>query len=401
MNVDAQLPEDEEEMRKRMDQLENVEEGLEEAPVEEEEEEDVSKLLSAIKKEPTILKKSRNLFKKAIQPNTYTRGNNDWYYNCGHVLKSKLSFIPDDLLKKFIVEHILEELNLDDTISILNHIISINRQKILQERARNPAEYEFDQLMEDYYETCILRGNKMEGIILISNNDKATLFIKNKEQNVWVQGGTTDASYFKTDITRQNVINKDNDLSIVIGFITSMKRNDYSSRIFKTKKLEKGSIAARCDQASRAKTIENLVLILTPEKLRDILELLPGEKSKEYTEYSLRNELSEIIKEEKKLTESISIKKLLRILGYDYKTFVDGLAKKNIDFTLTDDKLIKLFVNRIHIDNTEPFSIQNNRETTETELCIFQEMLLRFFNHNTEDGRRWFLTPLQVKINNI
>jgi hypothetical protein len=180
-----------------------------------------------------------------------------------------------------------------------------------------------------------------------------------------------------------------------------MKRNDYSSRIFKTKKLEKGSIAARCDQASRAKTIENLVLILTPEKLRDILELLPGEKSKEYTEYSLRNELSEIIKEEKKLTESISIKKLLRILGYDYKTFVDGLAKKNIDFTLTDDKLIKLFVNRIHIDNTEPFSIQNNRETTETELCIFQEMLLRFFNHNTEDGRRWFLTPLQVKINNI
>lgn len=410
MNVDAQLAEDvdsevgkadEERMRDRMDQLEDVEERVEEALGEEVEEEDVRKLLSAIKKEPTILKKSRNLFKKAIQSNAYTRGNNDWYYNCGHVLKSKLSFIPDDLLKKFIVEHILEELNLDDTISILNHIISINRQKILEDRARNPGEYEFDQLMEEYYENCILHGNKMEGIILISNNDKATLFIKNKDESIWVQGGTTDASYFKTDITRQNVINKENDLSIVIGFITSMKRNDYSSRIFKTKKIEKGSIAARCDQASRAKTIENLLLILTPEKLRNVLQLLPEEKSNEYTEYNLRDELSAIIKEEKKISESISIKKLLRILGYDYKTFVEGLAKKSIDFTLTDDKLIKLFVNRIHIDNTQPFSIQNNRETTETELCIFQEIILRFFNYNNEDGRRWFLTPLQVKINNI
>jgi hypothetical protein len=108
-----------------------------------------------------------------------------------------------------------------------------------------------------------------------------------------------------------------------------------------------------------------------------------------------------IIEQEKKMSESISIKKLLRILGYEYKTFVDSLAKKNTDFTLTDEKLIKLFINRIHIDNKEPFSIKNNRETTETELCIFQEMLLRFFNVKGEDGKRWFLTPLQVKINSI
>ena len=375
-----------------------VEEQLEE---EAEEEEDVSKLLSAVRKEPTILKKSRTLFKKAIQSNTYTRGNNDWYYNCGHVLQSKLSFISDDLLKRFIVAHILEELNLEDTISILNHTISKNRRKIIEERQGNPVEYEFDELMEEYYENCIVRGNKMEGIILISNNDKATLFIKNREQNIWLQGGTTDTTYFKSDITVKNVINKDNDLGIVIGFITSMKRNDYSSRIFKTKKLEKGSIAARCDQASRAKTIENLLLILTPEKIKEILDLLTEDKKNEYTNYSLRDELSAIIEDEKKLTESISIKKLLRILGYEYKTFVEGLAKKNIDFTLTDDKLIKLFINRIHIDSTQPFSIKNNRETTETELCIFQEMLLRFFDSNGNEGKRWFLTPLQVKVNNI
>jgi superfamily II DNA or RNA helicase len=365
------------------------------------EEEDVSKLLSAVRKEPTILKKSRNLFKKAIQINIYTRGNNDWYYNCGHVLKSKLSFIPDDLLKRFIVAHILEELNLEDTLSILNHTISVNRDKIIEERAKNPVEYEFDEIMEDYYENSIIRGNKMEGIILISNNDKSTLFIKNNKNNIWEQGGTTDASYFKSDISRQNVINKDNDLGVVIGFITSMKRNDFSSRIFKTKKLEKGSIAARCDQASRAKTIENLLLILTPEKIREIIDLLQEEKKIEYINYNLRDELSMIIEQEKKLSESISIKKLLRILGYEYKTFIDSLAKKNTDFTLTDDKLIKLFINRIHIDNTEPFSIKNNRETTETELCIFQEILLRFFNVKGEDGKRWFLTPLQVKINSI
>jgi superfamily II DNA or RNA helicase len=399
MNIGAQLAAEDLESE-ALKESEVVAEEVEEQ-LEEEEEEDIGKLLSAVRKEPTILKKSRNLFKKAIQINIYTRGNNDWYYNCGHVLKSKLSFIPDDLLKKFIVAHILEELNLEDTLSILNHIISVNREKIMREREKNPVEYEFDQLMEEYYENNIVRGNKMEGVILISNNDKSTLFIKNKEKNIWVQGGMTDATYFRSDITIQNVINKDNDLGIVIGFITSMKRNDYSSRIFKTKKLEKGSIAARCDQASRAKTIENLLIILTPEKITEILDLLPEEIKSEYTNYSLRDELSAIIKEEKKLTESILIKKLLRILGYDYKTFVDGLAKKSIDFTLTDDKLIKLFVNRIHIDSKQPFTITNNRETTETELCIFQEILLRFFDTNSNEGKRWFLTPLQVKINNI
>jgi len=378
-----------------------VEDDVEEQLEEEEEEEDIGKLLSAVRKEPTILKKSRTLFKKAIQSNTYTRGNNDWYYNCGHVLQSKLSFISDDLLKRFIVAHILEELNLEDTVSILNHTISKNRQKIMEERQRNRVEYEFDELMEDYYENCIVRGNKMEGIVLISNNNKATLFIKNSEKSIWLQGGTTDITYFKADITMQNIINKDNDLGIVIGFITSMKRDDYSSRIFKTKKLEKGSIAARCDQASRAKTIENLLSILTPEKIKEILDLLTETKKSEYTKYSLRDELSAIIEDEKKLTESISIKKLIRILGYEYKTFVEGLAKKSIDFTLTDDKLIKLFINRIHIDSKQPFSIKNNRETTETELCIFQEMLLRFFDSNGNEGKRWFLTPLQVKINSI
>jgi hypothetical protein len=68
---------------------------------------------------------------------------------------------------------------------------------------------------------------------------------------------------------------------------------------------------------------------------------------------------------------------------------------------LTDYVLLQLFINRISLDNSIPLSVSNKRDTNEIELCILQEFILRYFDTIGQDGKRWFLTPIQVLLNKI
>ena len=70
-------------------------------------------------------------------------------------------------------------------------------------------------------------------------------------------------------------------LNSYIGFITSIKRKDFSSLVFKTKKIATGkgkgkgklfasTIESRCDQAGRAKTEKNIKDMLQSPKPSEI-----------------------------------------------------------------------------------------------------------------------------------
>ena len=53
------------------------------------------------------------------------------------------------------------------------------------------------------------------------------------------------------------------------------------------------------------------------------------------------------------------------------------------------------------LDNSIPLSVSNKRDTNEIELCILQEFILRYFDTIGQDGKRWFLTPVQVLLNKV
>ena len=356
---------------------ENVEEGDVEGDVEGEDE--LFKYFSTVKKEPKALIKAKKLFNEANKRNIYKRGNNDWYYNCGNILETKLSFIPSELLQKLVISHILEELNIDETLSILSYIISPKRREALAERRDNPEKYVFDELMEEYYENNILHSrNGIEGVLLINLDGTYQLFIKDTNLNIWKPAGPADIEYFKTDISDKNAITAETPLNNYIGFITSIKRKDFSSLIFKTKKITVGkgktksklfatSIASRCDQAGRAKTEKNIKEILEPPKINEIVDALPNSKRDEYLNYGIESRTDEH-------GEVVSI---------------------------PDEILIQLFINRISLDSSKPLSVSNKRDTNEIELCILQELILRYFDTIRQDEKRWFLTPVQVLLNKI
>ena len=356
-------------------------EGAEDVEERVESEDELFKYFSTVKKEPKAFIKAKKQFNEANKQNNYKRGNNDWYYNCGNILEKKLSFIPQELLQRLLVSHILEELNIDETLSILNYIISPKRRETIDERSENPQKFMFDELLEEYYENNILRSrNGMEGVLLINIDGTYQLFIKDTKLNMWKPAGPADIEYFKKDISEKNTITAENPLNKYIGFITSIKRKDFSSLIFKTKKISEGkekgkgkgklfasSIASRCDQAGRATTEKNISEMLKSPKINEIIDALPQSKKDEYLNYDIEKRTNE-----------------------------DGEI-----IPLTDYVLLQLFINRISLDNNSPLSVSNKRDTNEIELCILQEFILRYYDTIRKDEKRWFLTPVQVLLNKI
>ena len=344
-----------------------------------ESEDELFKYFSTVKKEPKAFTKAKKQFNEANKQNIYKRGNNDWYYNCGNILEKKLSFIPQELLQRLLLSHILEELNIEETLSILNYIISPKRRETIAERSENPQKYAFDELLEEYYENNILRSrNGMEGMLLINMDGTYQLFIKDTKLNMWKPAGPADIEYFKKDISDKNAITVENPLNNYIGFITSIKRKDFSSLIFKTKKIAAGkgkgkgklfasSIASRCDQAGRATTEKNISEMLKSPKINEIIDALPELKRDEYLNYDIEK-----------------------------RTNKDGDI-----IPLTDYVLLQLFINRISLNNSIPLSVSNKRDTNEIELCILQEFILRYYDTIGQDGKRWFLTPIQVLLNKV
>jgi hypothetical protein len=453
-------------------------------------EESLMEMISSFRREPKLLKKIRNYYDIAIKEHKPERGKNDWYHNVGIVLKNKLNFIPEKMQKDFIVAHILQELNIDDTLTLLNYMISPDRRRMLEQRASNPVKYEFDITMEEYYSSLILHSQEIskDGMLLISKKGELEIYLKDDSLQKWVIGSKPDFKYFNASILAKFFIPKEsigNTLAPYVGFITNISIGDYSVFVFKTKQISglgtsssvvKGSsIAARCDQAGRAKIVTNMLLILTEERIPRILSRMTERESQDYITYDLEDEFKEIMRKEGKLENSPAIKRLLTILGYSYETFLEKYQKKTLSYETDFMRIAKLFINRTklvtpHIVESEvkeveselkklsddaskasasavtkskrkekdistsktiksmlsiigypeqeffekykskslnygdihfPFSIKNNRNTTEVELCIMQEFILRFYDNEREENKRWFFSPVEVLLNSI
>ena len=88
---------------------------------------------------------------------------------------------------------------------------------------------------------------------------------------------------------------------------------------------------------------------------------------------------------EKDISTSKVVKSMLSVIDYPQEDFFGKYKSKTLNY---DD---------IHF----PFNIKNNRNTTEVELCIMQEFLLRFYDREHEENKRWFFSPVEVLLNSI
>jgi hypothetical protein len=88
---------------------------------------------------------------------------------------------------------------------------------------------------------------------------------------------------------------------------------------------------------------------------------------------------------EKDISTLKVVKSMLNVIDYPEEDFFGKYKLKTLNY------------GDIHF----PFSIKNNRNTTEVELCIMQEFLLRFYDREHEENKRWFFSPVEVLLNSI
>lgn len=200
-----------------------------------------------IKGENSIMNKLNNLYDSSIQEiSVVNRGEENWYIyaamlNHTNYLKTTIG-IDNDLYREFIISHLLEYLNFEETKSILNYLYFTQTLT------------DFEKKVKKYYDDLLLRHKGLIGIIVPKDN-KQHLLIKGEVE--WVQGEQED--YTDLTIELKKIIIPIGTYNQYIGFVGSFK-SEYN--IFKVKNMsDKRSKGARCDQSGKADIINMLDLI--------------------------------------------------------------------------------------------------------------------------------------------
>lgn len=182
---------------------------------------------------------------------TIERGEEDWYVYASmlkstNYLKDNYN-IGDDEYGDFIIQHILEYLNFEETVEVLDYLYF------------TPILSEFDGRLKNFYDSVILQNKGIIGIIVPKEN-KQYLLVKGDKK--WTKGESEDY----TDLTPEfkKMLIPISQYNQYVGFIGNFK-NEYN--IFKVKNMEdKRGKGARCDQTSKSDTVELLNNILNTNK---------------------------------------------------------------------------------------------------------------------------------------
>ena len=151
---------------------------------------------------------------------------------------------------KFIVSHILEHLNFEQTKKLLDYIYVKPEGELS----------EFEKKVKEYYNDLLLKAKGIIGIIIPKEN-KQFLLVKDASEK-WENGRQEDYTDLTSELKR--LIVPTTMYNTEVGFVGNFK-NEYN--IFKVKNMEdKRSKGARCDQSGKSDAIKTLNTIIGANK---------------------------------------------------------------------------------------------------------------------------------------
>jgi hypothetical protein len=202
-----------------------------------------------------ILEESDKIYKIATgSVATIKRGEEDWYVfasflNTTKYFETNIGMNDDDY-DKFIVSHILEHLNFENTKKLLDYIYIKPEGELT----------EFEKKVKEYYNGLLLKAKGIIGIIIPKDN-KQFLLVKDATDK-WENGRQEDYTDLTSELKR--LIVPTTMYNTEVGFVGNFK-NEYN--IFKVKNMEdKRSKGARCDQSGKSDAIKTLNTIIGTNK---------------------------------------------------------------------------------------------------------------------------------------
>ena len=259
------------------------EESVSEKINEDSEDETVKKLINEIEDQYNI----------GITDQLVLRGEKNFYKYMSLVITELSKTISVDLLKYFLISHILEILSFDNILVLVNYLYF---KKLTS----------FEEKLKIYFDNQIIKNKQIEGLLL-ADKGKQKLIIKSK--NSWKLAESEDYVDL-TDVLKQLIFPIET-FNNILGFIGDFK-SDFN--IFKLKILnKKRHKGARCDQAAKKESVETL--------------------------------------------------------------------------------------NKILDENV--YTTENTSNINHIQICIYEEMYLRYFNEIRKNDNIWFLSPGKAILNNI
>jgi len=154
----------------------------------------------------------------------------------------------------FVLHHYFDVLSFSEKKSVIEFLFSQNEDYKMRSHERIIKEY--------ITNTIKLPSDQIVGFILSKEQGKIDLWILNKDTNILNKAEPTDVMDFKDDLI--NMRYNDDDVHIIIGFISYIKKTDTIA--FKTKNItETRTTGARCDQAGKKNIIKTINMIYGSE----------------------------------------------------------------------------------------------------------------------------------------
>jgi hypothetical protein len=273
-----------------------------------------------------------------------TKTQDEWYYYCGKVIEqlsqTEEFHITKDQLYELVIANLLEHLFIGDSIKLINYLYHKNNNSMMRRTGGIQPLSQFEQMILNYYSQQIIHR---------------------------VLGGKRAAA-----------------AAAAAGTAGAGAPEDMGMMLFHEKKDQFELIVLRYDTPEW--------VVAEPEDTRDFTSLLAK-------------------------LQTTQIQTMNMIVGFisffkrEYLIFKVKMMKKKRDKGARCDQSGKTdtitMINNILMMYPETqgdeykLTIENTKHRTQKELCVFQEFLLRTFQANNVNGKKWFFTPGEALLCNI
>ena len=186
------------------------------------------------------------------------RGDDNWYKHCGIIIKKMSKEYPetkkDNLLIRYLVEHMVDLLLFEDKLAVMNYLYSLD--------SINKGTFEW--FAKEYIELNSIVTKNFTSFIMYNLNKRMIMILN--EDNKWIEAEPEDQREIATSKEAKEYLNMNVEkYNKIIGFIGYEKSNKYLT--FKSKDMTaKRDTGARCDESGKIKTIQKLNEILGETK---------------------------------------------------------------------------------------------------------------------------------------
>ena len=181
------------------------------------------------------------------------RGDEDWYKICSVVIETmeKESIAERADLIDFLIDHMLDELKMNDMLLLLNGLDLLGKENVFESKLKRIIEKKI----------ITINSGDLKGILVNNNISENKLMIKvNGSNRGWSLAQPLDINDFKPKIDelKNTFLPAMEKMNEIVGFM-SVFRGEEGNTVFKVKDLtKKRNKGARCDQSGKEEALKIL-----------------------------------------------------------------------------------------------------------------------------------------------